>query len=83
MGIARLSAFESVGQELFVLPCTDGDHHPTVLRFTAIAHLPCVFGDKTYDPLAGTGETMTTADMVAYAYDQIDQARAALKAVSK
>ena len=29
------------------------------------------------------GETMTTAAMVTYAYDQIDQARAELNAVSK
>ena len=29
------------------------------------------------------GETMTTAAMVAYAYDQIDPARAELNAVSK
>jgi hypothetical protein len=29
------------------------------------------------------GETMTTAEMVTYAYDQIDQARAELNAVSK
>jgi predicted ATPase/class 3 adenylate cyclase len=50
---------------------------------TAIAHLRDVLGDKTYESLARTGETMTTADMVAYAYDKIDQARAALKAVSK
>jgi hypothetical protein len=50
---------------------------------TAIAHLRNVLGDKTYESLARTGETMTTADMVAYAYDQIDQALAALKAVSK
>jgi predicted ATPase/class 3 adenylate cyclase len=48
----------------------------------AIAHLRDVLGDKTYESLARTGETMTTADMVAYAYDQIDQARAALNAVS-
>jgi hypothetical protein len=47
---------------------------------TTITHLRKVLGDKTY---ARTGETTTTADMVAYAYDQIDQARAALKAVSK
>jgi hypothetical protein len=32
--------------------------------------------------LARKGETMTTA-MATYAYDQIDQARAELKAVSK
>jgi hypothetical protein len=50
---------------------------------TAIAHLRDVLGDKTYESLARTGETMTTADMVAYAYDQIDQAQAAFKPVSK
>ena len=49
----------------------------------AIAHLREVLGDKTYESLARTGETMSTADMVAYAYDQIDQARVALKPVSK
>jgi hypothetical protein len=50
---------------------------------TPIAHLRDVLGDKTYESLARTGETMTTADMVAYAYDQIDQAQAAFKPVSK
>ena len=40
-------------------------------------------GDKTYESLARKGETMTTAQMVTYAYDQIDQARAELDAVSK
>jgi predicted ATPase len=50
---------------------------------TAIAHLRDVLGDQTYESLARNGETMTTAAMVAYAYDQIDQARAELKAVSK
>ena len=37
----------------------------------------------TYEALAREGETMTTAAMVTYAYDQIDQARAELNAVSK
>jgi hypothetical protein len=41
-----------------------------------IAHLRDVLGAQTYESLARTGETMTTADMVAYAYDQIDQAQA-------
>jgi predicted ATPase/class 3 adenylate cyclase len=49
----------------------------------AIAHLRDVLGDKTYESLARAGETMTTADMVAYAYDQIDQARQKLNAASK
>ena len=48
-----------------------------------IAHLRDVLGDQTYEPLAHKGEMMTTAAMVAYAYDQIDQARAELNAVSK
>jgi tetratricopeptide (TPR) repeat protein len=49
----------------------------------AVAHLREVLGDRAYESLAHTGETMTTAAMATYAYDQIDQARAELKAVSK
>ena len=49
----------------------------------AIAHLRDVLGDQTYESLARKGETMTTAEMATYAYDQIDQARAELNAVSK
>ena len=45
---------------------------------TAIAHLRDVLGDATYESLARKGETMTTAAMATYAYDQIDQARAEL-----
>ena len=50
---------------------------------TAIAHLRQVLGDQTYESLARKGEKMTTALMATYAYDQIDQARAELNAVSK
>ena len=50
---------------------------------TAITHLREVLGDQTYESLARKGETMTTAAMVTYAYDQIDQARTELNAVSK
>jgi hypothetical protein len=50
---------------------------------TAIAHLRDVLGNPAYESLARTGETMTTAAMATYAYDQIDQARAELNAVSK
>ena len=46
---------------------------------TAIAHLREVLGDQTYESLARRGETMTTAAMVTYAYDQIDQARTELE----
>jgi tetratricopeptide (TPR) repeat protein len=46
---------------------------------TAIAHLRDVLGDQTYESLARQGETMTTAAMVTYAYDQIDQARTELE----
>ena len=48
----------------------------------AIAHLRDVLGDQTYDSLARKGDVMTTAAMAAYAYDQIDQARTELNAVS-
>ena len=50
---------------------------------TAITHLREVLGEATYESLARKGETMTTTAMVAYAYDQIDQARTELNAVSK
>jgi predicted ATPase len=50
---------------------------------TAITHLRDVLGEATYEPLAHKGETMTTAAIAAYAYDQIDQAQADLNAVSK
>ena len=50
---------------------------------TAITHLRDVLGDPTYESLARKGETMTTAAMATYAYDQIDQARTELNAVSK
>jgi predicted ATPase len=46
---------------------------------TAIAHLRDVLGDQTYESLAHKGETMTTAAIVTYAYDQIDQARTTLE----
>jgi hypothetical protein len=46
---------------------------------TTITHLRDVLGDQTYESLASKGETMTTAAMVAYAYDQIDQARTELE----
>jgi len=50
---------------------------------SAITGLRDVLGDQTYESLARKGETMTTAEMVTYAYGQIDQARAELNAVSK
>ena len=50
---------------------------------TAITHLRDVLGEATYESLARKGETMTTAAMATYAYDQIDQARAELNTVSK
>jgi tetratricopeptide (TPR) repeat protein len=49
---------------------------------TAVAHLRDVLGEATYESLARSGETMITAAITTYAYDQIDQARAELNAVS-
>src|SRR6185437_9725947 len=48
---------------------------------TALAHLRDVLGDQIYESLARQGERMSTTAIVTYAYDQIDQARAELKAV--
>ena len=46
---------------------------------TAITHLRNVLGEAAYESLARKGETMTTAEMASYAYDQIDQARTELE----
>ena len=46
---------------------------------TAITHLREALGEATYESLARKGEAMTTAAMVTYAYDQIDQARTELE----
>jgi len=45
----------------------------------AISDLRSVLGDQTYESLARKGERMSTAAMVTYAYDQIDQARTELE----
>jgi tetratricopeptide (TPR) repeat protein len=50
---------------------------------TAITHLREILGDQTYESLARTGESMTVVATVTFAFDQIDQARAELNAVSK
>ncbi|MEV0669385.1 adenylate/guanylate cyclase domain-containing protein [Mycobacterium sp. NPDC050441] len=50
---------------------------------TAITHLRGVLGDQVYESIARTGETSSVTAMVTYAYDQIDQVRAQLKAVTK
>jgi hypothetical protein len=50
---------------------------------TAITDLRDVLGDQTYESLARKGETMTTAAIMACAYDQIVQARTELSVVSK
>ena len=42
-----------------------------------------VLGNEIYESLARKGEAMTITAMAAFAYDQIDQARAELNAVSK
>lgn len=46
---------------------------------TAITHLRDVLGGATYESLARKDETMTTAAMATYAYDQIDQTRTELE----
>ena len=49
----------------------------------AITHLREVLGDQTYESLARKGEMMTISAMATYAFDQIDQVRTELNAVSK
>jgi len=43
--------------------------------YTIISHLREVLGDEVYESLARTGETMTSAEMAEYAFEQIEQAR--------
>jgi hypothetical protein len=50
---------------------------------TTITHLRDVLGDQTYESLARKGGTMTTAAIVTYANDQIDQPRTELNSVTK
>jgi predicted ATPase/class 3 adenylate cyclase len=50
---------------------------------TTTAHLRTTLGDQAYESLARKGETMSTAEIATYAYDQIDQARTELDGVSK
>ena len=44
-----------------------------------ITHLREILGEATYESLPHKGETMNTAAMVTYAYDQIDKARTELE----
>jgi predicted ATPase len=50
---------------------------------TATAHVRTALGAAAYESLARKGEAMTTAEMVTYAYAQIEQARAELNTISK
>ena len=48
-----------------------------------MTHLRSLLGEETYESLARRGEAMTIAEMVPYAYEQIDKARTQLNAVSE
>jgi hypothetical protein len=50
---------------------------------SAVADLRDVLGEQAYQSLIAEGKAMTTSAMATFAYDQIDQARAELNAVSK
>ncbi len=50
---------------------------------TTIANLKNVVGSEAYESFVRAGEAMTMAEIAAYAYEQIDQARAKLNADSK
>ena len=50
---------------------------------SGVVHLREALGESAYESLARKGKTMTATEMVTYAYDQIDEARAELGAVSK
>jgi ribosomal protein S12 methylthiotransferase accessory factor YcaO len=50
---------------------------------TEMAQLRDLLGESTYESLARKAEAMTIAEMVTYAYDQIDRARTELNSASK
>jgi hypothetical protein len=70
---ATIAAFAAVNPMTASLPELD----------TAIAHLREVLGDQTFERLAREGQARTTAAIMSYACDQIDQSRAELNAVSR
>jgi hypothetical protein len=65
---ATLMGFGDVPSSRLVFPEVD----------SAIAHLREVLGHQTYESFVRAGAGMTTATVVAYAFDQIGQARAEL-----
>ena len=76
----RLGRFEPAATVAGFVVTSPITELPFMAEFgTAIAHLRDVLGEATYQSLARKGEAMTTAEMVAYAYDQIDHARAELE----
>jgi tetratricopeptide (TPR) repeat protein len=78
--LGRLEPAATIAGFAAVSPLTPS----TVPRLsTAITHLRNVLGEAAYETLARKGETMTTAAMATYAYDQIDQARTELNGVLK
>ena len=50
---------------------------------SATTHLREILGDGPYESFAHAGKQMSNTAMATYAFDQIDQARAVLNAVSK
>lgn len=48
-----------------------------------VTHLRAVLGDQMYESFAGTGERMTPAEMVTYAFDQIDLARTSVASAER
>lgn len=48
-----------------------------------VNHLREVLGNQAYESLANAGDASTLADIATYAFDQIDQARAEMNAVSE
>jgi hypothetical protein len=68
------------------VPCrahTRPRHSPIAVTIpelnSVISDLREALGDETYDSVARKGDAMTTAAMVTYAYDLIDQARIELE----
>ena len=79
----RLGRYESAATIAGVAPHNRMTANAMPELDAAITHLRKVLGDETYESLAAQGRKLTTAAIATYAYDQIDQARIELNAVSE
>jgi hypothetical protein len=78
----RLGHYESAAKMCaFAATPFSGATYPELV--TTIAHIREVLGDECFESLSTAGESMTNANIVTYALEQIDLARADLLQAGK